>query len=377
MTAESRLRRALTDADWSLPNWPSTSTQLQRAARRRVRIVCAATVSAIAALTAGIVVPHSTAGGSATRPGATGHHHAGPHALPSLGSPGFPVTVYPAPGKTPAHAKVACPSLSGVDRQPPPTDKAAYRTLARDFGQPSFTHDLQRTDRSLWPKLRHEYSHLSDVIGTVPIGPVHIQSILPLRRSGDGPSAALDCGSALVRRSVELSYDAGPQDSATAYALQRAGHLLLWGRMPYVGGTGADPYEGERGSQRYVHRHPPQCGNVFGRFSVGRSGPTPSVTFVAHTPTLYFRCALLGPVSVRLASPGEAPIDAKHVGTAHQVILRPGQSAQATLQVRRCSGPKTTYQSAFVTVDHNHGVEDMVSIRVGHCGADIGPIAKR
>jgi hypothetical protein len=192
-----------------------------------MRVLGVAAVTTIAALTAGIVVPLSTAGGAATGPTAGGHHRSGQHALPPLGAPGFPVAVYPTPGKTPPHAKVPCPSLHGVDQQQPPTNKAAYQPLAHDFGQPSFSHDLQRTDRSLWPKLAHEYSHLSDVVGTVPVGQVHIQSVRPLRRSPDGPSAAFDCGSALVRRSVELNYDTGPQDNATAYVLQRDGHLLL------------------------------------------------------------------------------------------------------------------------------------------------------
>src|SRR5271154_206964 len=154
MSTEDKLRHALHDGDWSLPVWAAPPAQLRRAARRRLTVMSTAAVATVAAITVGIVVPLSLAGGSATPPA---HHHHQRLPLPKLNDPRFPESIYPAPGKTPQHSTIACPSLAGTDPTAPPLNKAAYQQLASDFGAQSFVNDLRRSDRSLWPVLRHEY----------------------------------------------------------------------------------------------------------------------------------------------------------------------------------------------------------------------------
>jgi hypothetical protein len=376
MTTEDRLHRALHDGDWSLPVWAAPAEQLHRAARRRVAVASVAAIAAIAALTAGVVVPLSLAGGSSTTPIAKHPHRHTRLPLPRLGAPGFPTSIYPAPGKTPQHSTIACPSLAGTDAAPPPLDTSAYQQLASDFGKQSFTNDLRRSDRSLWPALRHEYRNLVQVSGVIPVGKWHTVRVKPAREDSNGPSSSIDCGDALVDRSVALTFTDGPQDFGTTYVLSRHGHLLIWGPMPYVPGTGgADPYEGE--TRRYARLHPVACGEVFQSFTETRRGPDPSVTFRAHLPKDYFRCGLRGWLSISLASSNGRSLRPHLVGVSHQVILKPGDSATVTIRARHCAGPTTSYEFAYLgDVPRNQGIRATIALPVGPCGVDEGPYVK-
>ncbi|HEX3824630.1 MAG TPA: hypothetical protein VHV79_09225 [Mycobacteriales bacterium] len=366
MSPEDRLRRALNDGDWSLPIWAAPAAQLRHAARRRMAVTSAAAVAVVAAVTVGVVVPLTLAGGAATPPIAKHPHHHSRFELPKLGDPRFPTSIYPAPGRKPAQGSLSCPSLAGTDPNPPSIEKKDYRQLASDFGGQSFVHDLERTDRTLWPRLRHEYLNLSQVTGTVPIGTWDTVRVTPAKLDGNAASATVDCGAALVLRSVALTYIQSGTGGQTAYVLQRDHHLLLWGPLPYVSGTsGADPYEGE--SKTYIRNHPASCGDVFQHDRLHLTGASRYLELTAHLPKDYFRCVLSGWLPLTLTSTNGPALHPARVGPRRRIILTPGQRASVILRLPSCPGPRTSYDQ----VDHHesHVLTQLnVSLSIGPCG---------
>jgi hypothetical protein len=111
-------------------------------------------------------------------------------------------------------------------------DPASYRSLAADFGHPSFRNDLRRSDRTLWRDEQEGYSPypMSGFSGQTPIGGFTVTKVTRALGTYDGPKTALACGDRLVRNSVALSYQQLIGDlRGTIYLLRRGGHNLLWG----------------------------------------------------------------------------------------------------------------------------------------------------
>jgi hypothetical protein len=376
MSAEDRLRRALNDGDWSLPVWAAPPTQLRRAARRRMALATVAAVAAVAAVTAGIVVPLSLAGGNVTAPIANdqGNINNTKPPLPGANDPQFPASIYPTPTTAARGGYPQCPSLVGIGPRPS-LNPAAYVGIVSDFGTPSFTNDLRRADRSLWPDilaadenppvpaLRQEMPSAGD--------PSRGITVVPAIDDDASGGAIHDCGRAIVERSVALRIGPNPAMDPPEYdvwVLQRHGRLLIWGRDPSIWANGS--FLAYRNQRRYMY---PQalspCASGNDVLSEPNSMvPTTSVRFtVPHRP-LSEPCSLVGWPAVRLitATADGISVRPQDVGPDTPVIMRSGQDASFVVTAKKCSGPHRTY------VDVKWGGTLLaVTMPVGRCGATV------
>jgi hypothetical protein len=233
MTHESRLSDLLHDSRWSLPGWPQDQAlaRIRRAARRQ-RIVAATLSAGATIVAAGIVAVPFTLPGAASRTVPT-PRPVQSLAVPAIGSPGFPASIYPAAvGPTAAsRGNLACPGPSGLQAPGPGTPGAAL-ALVRGFGR-GFAHELRVTDRAAWPLLTA--SRRAATVRTLRLTPALLSYSGPLR-AGVGELAAVrsaiaaDCGRLVMRYTwVIVSGPARqPSPDAELLFLTRRGHVLLY-----------------------------------------------------------------------------------------------------------------------------------------------------
>jgi hypothetical protein len=206
------------------------------------RVSCCATAVVTAVLTAGCSSPAaSPPAGSASpahAPGADVAARAGQarhrYTAPTLGAPGFPVNVYPAPQPRPVVNSIGhCPAADELLPFTANTAAVARRTIPK-FGH-RLSQDLRLTDRAFWPVLIGGWRAGSNRVFTPDRSPILYSGPLESYHSSEGPpdftkliSAA--CGASLARKTWMIVD--GPRRSPALQGeflfLDRRGHVLLY-----------------------------------------------------------------------------------------------------------------------------------------------------
>jgi hypothetical protein len=228
---EDRLSELLRDPRWSLPPWPAAEARVRRAARRQRLKAASAAASLSAVVIAAIVAPVILAGGG-PRPGSS----AARFALPAVGAPGFPVSIYPPPSVSSGLNLLGrCPLDSGLQAVVPGTGAEALRVV-ESLGR-SFQSDLRLSDRVYWPQ---DVSNWKEGSEGKP-GPVHdVLYSGPLERHHQpfGPpdeshAIRAGCGSQTAASTwiIITGRKNRPALQGEFILINRSGRVLLWYRQ--------------------------------------------------------------------------------------------------------------------------------------------------
>jgi hypothetical protein len=226
---ENRLRELLRDPGWSLPPWPDPQDRVRRVARRQRRRA-AGMATGVTAVTAAVIVGAL----SAFQPGARPNPDAVPvaYALPAVGAPGFPVSLYPPAGQQAAILFGRCPNPAGV-QAPAPGLRAQTTTVVTGLGT-SFTSDLRTSDRADWPQVQSRWrsatSKVSAPADVVYSGPLESRRATAFGSAGLSRSVRAACGSETARDSwlVVIRRGGGPGQQSEYLLLDRRGRVLVW-----------------------------------------------------------------------------------------------------------------------------------------------------
>jgi RNA polymerase sigma factor (sigma-70 family) len=375
---DDRLRRALTDGDWSLPLWPAPRRQLRRAARRRT-LVSTVTFVAVLAVAAGIAIPLSAKSQTSHPPHQLAidppNLNQTQPSLPSASDPRFPASVYPAPVGPVRGGFPQCPSIEGVGPRPT-LDPAAYAGIVSDFGRPSLVSDLRRTDRSLWPLVlaADQNPPRRAIPQEMPLAtdPGSGITVIPATKDDLTRAAASVCGADLVARSVAVQVGSNQAVYDTAEAdilvIQRHGHLLIWGRDPTMYANGS--FLAYRNVRRLIDNKSivaPCSLNGVGNGSTITFGQDSAHVTVSNAADTDTSCSLIGWPTLRLATPDYTQqVTPTDVGPDTPVLLRSGQSATFTITARPCGGAHQTYDNGLFG-----GGDLALVLSVGPCGATV------
>ena len=147
--------------------------------------------------------------------------------LPTLGSRGFPASLYPASIASRGSGLKACPNPRGIE----PFNATAKRALAgmiRILSGYSFFSHLRESDPSWWTGVFDAWS----VINLPLPNSIGFESVRPAVTASLAPMIAADCGESLVQQSLVVSTGELPKLQRTnnpdLYVLDRDGHPLLY-----------------------------------------------------------------------------------------------------------------------------------------------------
>jgi len=377
MSTEDRLRRALTDADWTLPSWIAPGLQLRRAARRRMAVVSSACVAAVAIVALGVAVPLvASADRGGQRPFAPavyqGNIYNTKPPLPGVNDPRFPSSVYPMPTVASRGNYPQCPSVVGVGPRPS-LNPAAYSGLVTDFGHPSLLNDLRRADRSLWPLiLAADENPPSPRPRQEPASTLHPArdiTVIPALQDDLSQQGIHACGSELLKDSVAIRV--GPNARMDPpledfWVLQRHGQLLMWSHMPSIWANGS--FLNYRNQTKLMYPEPIDPCDLGAVAASTHTANSTSIRLVLHNGKMSsYSCTLVGWPNVTLIRPPDFhPLRTQPAGPDTPVILRPGDTASVVISARTCSGPRHVYDD--VTLG---GSQSIVSLPVGPCGVTV------
>lgn len=143
--------------------------------------------------------------------------------LPRVGSPGFPVSEYPAARPARGAALSSCPSDNGLERFASKVIAQARR-VARNYLSGQFASDITVTDRSWWT------ADFNDYQAGIDLGRHTVTGERPASKSPRAVGLAQACGSVLVNDSVAVTVGKSSYSdfTGTLYFLDRNGHPLVY-----------------------------------------------------------------------------------------------------------------------------------------------------
>jgi hypothetical protein len=144
--------------------------------------------------------------------------------LPTVGAPGFPSVMFPAPvaSTSPDAALTSCPSMAGVEPFTPAVEDTARQLLG--FWNSGFSYNLHASDRSWWAGL------LVGAGGSGPLGRQTVGPVSPAAQSLYASAIGASCGRALVRDSLEVLMEPSEYDFSYqhVFVLDRQGTPLVF-----------------------------------------------------------------------------------------------------------------------------------------------------
>jgi hypothetical protein len=158
-----------------------------------------------------------------------------PRALPAVGAPGFPASIYPAPLRHPVVNSLGyCPAPAGLEPFTPASAPTAL-SVTRKLGR-SFTGDLRLTDRTFWPVIARGWQPGGTrVFPSIRPQPTLYSGPLESYHQSEGPPdftklIAAGCGTRLARSTWMIVQ--GPRRNPAIQGeflfLNRHGHVLLY-----------------------------------------------------------------------------------------------------------------------------------------------------
>jgi hypothetical protein len=242
---EERIRASLRDPRRALDSWPDPMARIRSRAKGRQVLRGAAVAVVVVAVVAAVAVPSLTlqsgrrhpfsSAAPRQRPSGRQHRHPPAFLLPSLGAPGFPVNVYPAPTRTVVNLIGRCPAGRGLL----PANRISRRAavaIATGALTPTFDQALRHSDRAIWAQVAREWRQGDEVrpsdkrVGVLYAAPLTAQ--YPTNRLGapDPVSFVKKCGSKVLASSYIVVQ--GQLDlralQGESLLLDRSGHVLLW-----------------------------------------------------------------------------------------------------------------------------------------------------
>jgi sugar lactone lactonase YvrE len=142
--------------------------------------------------------------------------------LPTVGAPGFPTSLYPAPRKSATSTFVSCPNSAGLEPFTPGAIAEA-KMIASKYQSSQYASDLPVTDRSWWMGAFTSFQGAD-------LGVHSVTAEKPTEMSAAAKAIGSSCGASLVRDSIDVSIGRSGYSDATGvmYLLDRNGHPMVY-----------------------------------------------------------------------------------------------------------------------------------------------------